>query len=324
MEKNQNNELTNEQIEEFELAYQVSKEVVDELGFEEASNYKSSNDPLKNTFYKLDNGGNLIVFAEIGSIFGQIEVRFSLIYIAYDLIRFFKLILSDETASTVLKSSVIYDLQKRKIDILTLFNIKELDVGEAIKNNSKEVLKLFIQNTPFFTRAGIFDALGHSQIGYCQYVLKPQLQKHWEELGLPKEFNLITESELDSVRQYNLDRKKWFLGNKKQLLNIETLVEEADSLRIRYSEAKKIHNKYKDGFYLLNKNAKNEWKDKWIDIQIEEFQTLNYKALNSIEDFRPFELALIHLAEVYGYDEESMRKKITKARKQKLKSNIKK
>jgi hypothetical protein len=324
MENNQGVNFTEEQIKNLELAYQLAKEVVEAFNFEDVSNYVDRDiDINKANYYKIDDGRNIKAYAEVGTMYGDIKVQFSLTLIALDLIRLCQFLLSDEKAPTVLKSSVFYELQKRNIDMLTLFDLKESEVEETIKETTKRVLGMFIQNIPLFTRSGIIDALGHSKIGYCQYLLKPLLKEHWQKLGLPDDFNLITEPELESVKKYNTDRKKWFLVDRKQLLNMDTLADEADNLRKQYRDAKAVFLEYKGSFDLLNPNASDEeWEDKWIDIRLEKFPTLHYKALDSInQGYRPFELVLIHLAEIYGYDEESMRKKITTARKLKRKKN---
>lgn len=316
-------ELTEDEIKQIQLAYKIAKEVVEELQFKDSEEYVKGNfDKSKDSFFTTDNGYDIKVFAHIISGLGNINIQFSLTLIANDLIGLFRLILSDETAPSVLQNSVIYELRKRNIDMLTLFGLEESEVDEVIETRSKEVLKMFLPNISLFARSAIVDAYAHTKIGYIQNFLKPLFKEDWEKLGLPNDFNIIIDDDLEKIRQYNLDRKKWFLGDKKQLLNLETLGDDADKLRIRYKEAKSFFIEYKRSFNLINpRSTDEELKEKWVDIQIEKFPDLHFKALDLIESLRPYELALTHLAEIYDYDEESMRKKVTQSRK--LKKNQK-
>lgn len=319
MEENPKPESTQEKINRLNLATSLAKEVVQEMEIEDIANYQESDyEGFTCYFYKMERERDIKIYAEVGYEFGQIKLEFSLLMITHHIIELLEKILSNETAAEILKPSVIYELKKRKINILTLFDLDESDVQEEIKISTKRVLKMFINNIALFTRATVVDAFGHSVIGYYQHVIRELLKEHWAELGLPKDFSLLTQTDLDEIRQYNVDRKRWLIGDKKHLLSdwrLEGLADEADNLRKQYKIAKTQYKELKRSFELLNKSASREdWLEKWIDLRMEEFPTLNFMPLDLIEEKRPFELSIIHLADFYGYDEETMRKKITHSR----------
>lgn len=320
MEENLTSELTQEQIIRLELAVALTKEAVEELGIEDISNYQERDcSGFKCYFYKMETERDVKIYAEVGYEFGRIKLEFSISIITNQIIEFIEKMFSNERISEILKPEVIKILQTKNIDALTLFSLEESEVEDVIKVYSKNILKMFIQNISLFTRATVVDALVHSLTGYYQHVVKGLLKEHWAELGLPKDFSLLTQSDLEEIQRYNIDIKRWFLGDKKQLLNdwrLEGLADEAENLRKQYSELKGTYKKFKNSFELLNRRSTNEeWLEKWKDIQISDYPTLNFKAMGLVEEYRPFELALIHLADFFGYDEETIRKKIILSRK---------
>lgn len=315
MQAEQDFELPDDVDKRANLSYQLAKEIVEQLKIRDIKENQNEDDGKSHYFY-IDKGFDVLLFCEITTYFGYIRTTFSLSLIAFNVIRRLQLLLSEETVPEVLEPSVIYELKKRKIEILKLFNLKESEVEESIKLQTKGILEMFIANIPVFTDSSIIDSYIHSVFGFIKHVIKPSLEEHWKELGLPKDFDLITPNQLDEVRKNNLGTKRWFLGDKKQLLNITTLADDADYLRKEYQKAKTKYFQYRSSFYSLNKNAsKEEWQDKWLDSRFEFFPNLNNKALDLIEEFSPFELARIHLAVIYGYSEERMKIKISESRK---------
>jgi len=322
MEENSTPELTQEQIKRFELASALTKEVVQELGIEDITSYEARDcSGFKCYFYKMEGEHDVKIYAEIGYELGRIKLEFSIGIITNQIIEFIEKMLSNERIPELLKPEVMKVLRAKNVDALTLFGLEESEVEDVIKDCSKKVLKMFFQNISIFTRASVVDALGHSLIGYYQHVVKELLKEHWGELGLPKDFSLLTQSDLEEIQRYYTDRKRWFLGDKKQLLNdwrLEGLADEAEDLRKQYSELKGNYKKLKSSFELLNRRSSNdEWLEKWKDIQISDYSTLNFKAMDLVEEYRPFELALIHLANFFDYDEETIRKKVNLSRKMK-------
>lgn len=317
MENNQNIKLSDEIIDRTGLAYKLSKEVVGELNLLDIKENKpKAYDDKQHYLYKIDDGTDILLYPQVNTIFGYINISFSLVHVAYDAIWLIQLLLSDRTIPQMVKPNVIYELKKKKIDVLTLFGMEESETSEVTEFHTKGVLKMFIANIHNFAESAVVDAYGHSKIGYYQHVIKPMLKEHWEELGLSSDFDLITQDQLDEVRKYDLGRKRWFLGDKRQLLNIETLADEADNLRKQFNVARNRCKEIKHSFKMLQRNASQEdqW-NKWIEMRTEEFPQLSYAALDSIEEKPPFELAIIHLAYLYGYDEETIRRKITQSRK---------
>ncbi len=320
MDANQNTELTKEQIERFKLAYQISKEIVEEHSFPAISEYvaKEFNEDLSH-FYKIDDGKQIYIYAEVGTQYSYITIKYSLTLVTHEILWFWEFMCSDELVSRLLKPSVIYKIKKRKLSILDVLNTKESEIDGVIRENTKKIINMFIIKTPFFTRSAIIDAMGYSKLGFYQHFLKPLLKSHWEQLGLPKDFDLVSEDELDDVRRRDTNVKRWFLGDKKQFLNINTLADEAKSLLLQYKNAKKIHAEHKKSFYLINRSTtQSQWEDYWFDIQNEKFSELHFEAFNELETnpkVRPFELVQIHLSNVYDYNRDSIRQKITESKK---------
>lgn len=321
MENNQEEKLTPEQLEQFELARKLSEEVVNDLNFPDIKEApREYVDLSKNYRYKIVDEFEVEIYAQMMTEYGYVNIRFSLTRFAYDLLGLSRLLFSNETAHKVLNHNVIEELRKRNIDILTLLNIENEDIEEVIKYNTKEILKIFVNNIPLFTRSTIIDAFGHSKIGYLQNIVKPMLREHWAQLGLPKDFSLITNDELDQIRQYYTDRRRWQLGDKRQMLNwgVGVLPDEYEILMKHYSEVKKEYLQLKKSFEILRRRSTYEdWKAEWREICLSEFSNFNSRSLQEIEDKRPFELALIHLADHYGVNEETIRKKILKQKKRK-------
>lgn len=320
MEDDQKIEVTDEIMERVKLAYKLSKEIVETLKFLDIKeNQTEQYDHTKHYIYKIDNGEDVSIYTKIATIFGHINFSFSLSNIAYDAIWLIQLMLTDERKPEMLKPSVIYELEKRNIDVLTLFDLNETEVQEVVELHTKGVIGMFLENLPNFTSAAVVDSYGHSKLGYYHHHIKPMVEEHWKKLGLPDDFELVTQDQLDEVRKYDLGRKRWFLGDKKQLLTeaiIRELADEADRLRELYKIAKVRYLSLKTSFFDLNRNGKNaEWQEKWMELVVEEFPNLFSASSDKLEELRPFELACNHLANIFDYDDESMKKKIAISRK---------
>jgi predicted DNA-binding protein (UPF0251 family) len=317
-ENGQDHPLTQEQLDAFRLAYELAREVVDEQNILDVSKYtlRKHDDPFGSQCYKIDFETDLGLVFEVGTAWGDIEIRFSLMYIAHDFITLVSHILSDELAPKVLNKSVMYEIKKRNLTMLELFDMNADDVDTEIREATKRGLLMVLINLPQFAKSAVEDTVGHTKLGYAHYVLKPTLADHWRELGLPADFNIMTEAELDSMRKHNIDRKRWFLGDRKQLLNINTLAKEADSLKAQYRSAKSRYVDCEKSFFTLKPNATaDEWDARWTEIWTEEFPTLRKCAIDEIKHLAPYQLANMQLGEIYDYDEEVIRKKVTQSRK---------
>jgi hypothetical protein len=317
-----NQELSQKDIKRLELAVVLSKEVVYEADFPNAWNYVE-NEKYEQGYriYKRVKDDNVLIFAEVKTEFGIVKIEFSLITVALNILNLFEKLYSKEQANEVLKSTVVKQLERQKIDILTLLKVKESEIEENIREKSKYVLDLFVKNTPFFTRHAQVDALSASVFGFFQHVIKPELKEHWENLNLPKNFNLITNAEIDRYRESYIDQRRLFLGDKKQLLTpdkFQNLANEAEELRLMYSKEKHIYLNAQKEFHAANKGVPKTLREKqWSEFKFEKFPHLNVQALKVIETRPPSELARIHLADFYGYEEHAMRKLILKSRNSK-------
>ncbi len=212
----------------------------------------------------------------------------------------------------------MFELKKRNIDVLAIFDLEEHEIQEFIEKHTKNILEMFIANIPNFTESAIGDSYEFSKIGYFQNSLKSEMKTKWKQLNLPSDFNLMGKEDLEMVKKYTLGWKRWFLGDKKKRLRLNQLADEADNLRKEYRDVKKKYREHKKSFFLLKKTApEKEWQDYWINFCAENFSELNSEAIAplAVEEFPPFELVHIHLADVYDYDKETMKKKIAASRK---------
>lgn len=320
MESKPKNDLSPEEIAFVEFAYELSKQAISEMQIKDISEYVPRHDtPFSSRVFKQDfPGQDMSLTAEVGTHFGDVRITFSLHFVACHFLRVIENLLDDETAQKVLRNSVNYELKKRNIKMSELFDLKPEEIDEAKRHHVVQALKMFIWNIPVFGEASIVDAIAHTKVGYFQNFVKPQLKDRWNNLGLPEDFDLIMDDELDPIRKDHVSRKRWFLGNKKQMLNMAKLPDLAKQLREQYRRAKARYKECKKSFFTLSPSSTEEqWQIQWANVCQTEFPSLHSKAINEIEHHPPFELVNIHLAEVYDYDEETMRKKITKARSMK-------
>lgn len=319
MENNQTPDLLDEEIKKrHELAYRLSKEIVEELKYEDfkENGFRFSRDG-ENHLYKHDLNGTMKVLVELwNSTLGYIDVSFTLSNIVHDVIWLFEFMSSEENFPAVVEKDVVDQVKKLNIDVLTLFDLKESEVPEFIETHAKSLVKLFLVNLQDFAKSLVSEALQHSKIGYYKNFIKPPLKKHWRQLGFPDDFDLLTQNQLNEFRKNDSLWKGWFSGDKKQLLDINTLADSADVLRKEYVKVKNDYTKFKAGFYFIHKRpSADDFRKGWLKYRSENFSHLNGNALDMIEDLRPHELAREHLADIYDYDEDSIRKKLIESRK---------
>jgi hypothetical protein len=317
-------ELTPEQIRQVELSEEIMNEIIQEIGIEGIENlHKSETSGLENRIFKIEDNRGLVIYAEVDTLFGQVRIEFPLIAIVFQIVNFLEKLFSRERMSEALHPEVVWQLKSKGIDILTLLNMEEAEVPEKIKTFTKSILTLFFHNIPIFTEASVLDASTNSIFGYFQHVVRGSLREHWEELGLGKDFNLITASELEQAQKFYLDRRRWFLGDRKQLLteeNFRQLADQSESLRKHYKELKYKYKELKRSYKSLNGGSEEGWVDKCEELRQDKFPELLVGNTQEFETLAPFELANKHLALMYGYDEEVMRKKITQSRKSRKKT----
>jgi hypothetical protein len=307
-----------EQIDRDERAFLVAKEVADEENIPDIAEYRGREYNAETSrFFKIEADGDLRIYAEIVSrFFGLIRVEISLKVIAAHILYYLERLLTKGRAREVLDESIVDVLEKRKINMLTLFNCDESGLDEFVRERSKQILNIFLLNIEIFSTLTVDDAFGHSLTGYLVNKVRPEFAEHWKDLGLPARFSLLTESQLDSVRQHNANVKKWYLGDLKQWLNINTLADQVDDLRKLFKAAKVEFMKQRDDFFKANRRATiEEWDNKWLEIAKETFPALHYTVVSEIEWLRPFELAQKQVAFLYGYSEDYIRNKIRESRK---------
>jgi hypothetical protein len=307
-----------DEVRRYELGYAIAKEVLEEAEIPDISAYQPLSDEnrLGSHFYQADHTADIHVHFEIGTQWGHINLAFSLMFVAQDFVSLIERVMSDELARTVLSTSVIYELQKRGITMLGLFDTKPEEVPGTVREVAKRALFVFLQNVPEMTRSSLVDAMGSTKLGYVTNILKPALREHWTNLGLPKDFNIVTAAELEAARKHHRDMKRWFLGDRKKLLRVEALADDVDFLRGIYKAARLRYQECKKSYGTLNRRAGvNEWEEKWTEICMEEFPAVPRFMRGQIGSRPPHELVYSHLGRLYGMSEEGIRKKLTISRK---------
>jgi hypothetical protein len=140
-------------------------------------------------------------------------------------------------------------------------------------------------------------------------------------LGLPKDFTITPSNELNNHfqgvdKQFEVLRQS-FLGNKRARLTDErraNLAKEHEQLRSEYQAAKDYYDQTQKAFYAGRRNRTiDEWKQEWETLSLRTYPSLDYRCLNEINDYQPFELAHRHLGDFYGYSPQYMVKLVTQA-----------
>lgn len=117
--------------------------------------------------------------------------------------------------------------------------------------------------------------------------------------------------------------RQQFLGNKRARLTDEkraNLDNEHEQLRSEYQVAKDYYNQSQKAFFAGKRNrTDDEWKEVWKAQSYSIFPTLFYRCLDEINNYQPYELAHMHLADFYGYSAEYIKKLVSQASSLKLK-----
>lgn len=188
------------------------------------------------------------------------------------------------------------------------------DIEEAVNLHARALTSNYIHHLPAAMYQSLNQALDDTIRGYFKNVIEPTLRDHWKSLGLPDDFTLLAESELQKYDRQIEDLRKVYVGDKRPKLTEEQLsrlVKQYQVLRHEYGEARRFHNQTRDAFFKSNITLKDKdeaWRKAWSSMAPEQFPFLRPECLDLLPDlnYQPYELARRHLARLYRYGEEYM------------------
>lgn len=302
--------------ERFKLGNEIALELVRELGIRDWS--EALRDPHRpgTAIYVSETDPEVRIIGEATTDCGPVQVMFSLPYITADIIGVIRSLLSDEKVSRLLDTDVLNEIRKRDLTMLEFFSVEPEEVEDSVRHHAKMGLNMFLINVGGFVEAAVLETLNHVKIGYLSNVLPPLLKEHWKEKGFPENFTLLSQRQINNFLKKNIDRKRWFLADRKQRLAILNLADVVDRLRRDYRKAKTKHDSLKKSFEKIHRNTTaDEWLEKWRELRADDFPNLRADLLDEVWCTPPFQLATRHLGIVFGYNEETMLKKIKASRK---------
>lgn len=295
-------EVDRKDIEKWELALAVLKEAVANAGISDISEYNGEPLNLRWHLFYQEITNNILLKMLINGTFGTIHADVELIIPARWVI--------DEVEGVL-----------QQPDANRLFDFTEEEYSKVLRENARMILTALIKQLPVVSFQILNQALRDAFQSHIKTYVEPMLKEHWKSLGLPKDFT-VSPSEtlikhLQGVdEQFNVLRQS-FLGNKRAGLTPErraNLDEEHEQLRSEYQVAKDYYNQSRKAFFAGKRNrTEDEWQKVWQTQSYSMFPNLFYRCLDEINNYQPYELAYIHLADFYGYSAEYIRKLVSQA-----------
>jgi hypothetical protein len=297
-----NDKSQQENWEKWKFALSVLKEAVVSAGIKDISEHKNEPLDLRWHLFFQESDSDVILKMLIKGIFGWINAEISLVMTAKTIVDEVEHILNQPDATRILD-----------------FNDEER--SEVLRENSRMIISGYINQIPVVAFQTLSQALRDSVQSHIKTFIEPRLKEHWQSLGLPKNFT-ISPSEAFNNELHTIDEqfkvlRESFLGNKRARLTSERrlhLDEEHEQLRSQYQVAKDYYNQSRKAFFAGKRNrTEDEWVEEWTTQSYRMFPNLSYRSLAEINNYQPYELAYIHLANSYGYSDEYIRKLVTQA-----------
>lgn len=201
-------------------------------------------------------------------------------------------------------------------DAARIFKIESaVDREEAIDFNVRAALVSYINYLPLMLTRALDTAFDDSIERQVRISIQPTMREHWQLIGLPQDFAVLSNWDRDSLVGEIDKYRKVFTGRMKQPLP-ESLPLIYQSLRLRYRTARKYHNDTRKVFLASNDEAR--WNAYWETNCVQMFPDLSYDCLMTLRDqghqknaVTPAELALKHLSVSYARSPEYMRKQVS-------------
>jgi hypothetical protein len=289
-------------IEKWRFALSVLKESVANAGIKDISEYKGEPLTLRWHVFSQETDKDVILKMLVKGLFGWISADVSLIMTAKWIV--------DEVESILTQP-----------DATRILDFIEEERAEVLHENARMILTGYISQIPVVAFQILSQALNDAVQSHIKTYVKPLLKEHWQSLGLPKDFTVSPSeafnNELRGIDEQFKVLRQSFLGNKRVRLTDEkraNLDDEHEQLRSEYQVAKDYYNQSRKAFFAGKRNrTEDEWAEEWSAQSYRIFPTLFYRCLTEINNYQPYELAHIHLADFYGYSAEYIKKLVSQA-----------
>src|SRR5205085_10759166 len=298
----QNAEAQQVNFEQWELALSVLKEAVINAGIRDISEYKGEPLKLRWHVFSSTTDTDVVLKLLVQGDFGLMSADVLLIKPAKWIVKEVENVLNQPDATRIL-------------------DFKEEERDGVLRENVRMILTRFINQIPVVAFHVLNQALNDAVQSHIKTYVEPLLKEHWQSLGLPKSFTVSPSEDFinhhKSVDEQFKTLRQGFLGNKRAWLTDEKrarLDEEHEQLRSQYQTVKDYYYESQKAFFAGQRNrTEDDWTKEWDTQSTRIFPTMDYRCLTEINNYPPYELAYIHLADSYGYSPEYIRKLVTKA-----------
>jgi hypothetical protein len=305
-----NNEDQQKRREKLQLIYSIIQEALNNIGIKDISTYNG--EPLTQRWHLFSSkiGDETVLRMYVQGIFGTINADVSLFDAALRAI--------GETEGVL-----------NRPDATELFDFSEEERPELLRENARMIVERFVRHIPIIFFQLISTALRDSIEAHVNNHVKILLKDHWQTLSKPPNFTLTPSDEfIDHVKRIDKEftaLRKGILGDKKAWLTDERreqLPEEHEQLKAAYQEAKDFYTQLHKAFISGKRNRTvDEWNTEWMTTSVRMFPNLYYSCLSKINDYQPYELAHMQLAEMFDYKPQYMAKLISKYSRLRRKKN---
>jgi hypothetical protein len=310
-------ESQEEQFSKWKRAFKILQGAVEDCQLRDFSEFKEG-EFLENHWrtFKYEHQGDISLIVLASGLFGTLQWEFFLLKGVAHIVEQLEELLRRPNADKVFALS------------------EEDDLEEVLNLHARALTSNYIHYLPVVMYQSLKQSLDDTIRGYFKNVIEPNLKEHWKSLGMPDDFALLPESELQKYDRQMEDLRKIYVGEKRPKLTREQLsqlVELYQTLRSEYQAARRFHNQARETFFKSNITARDKdgaWRKAWSSMASDMFPSLNAECLDLLADlnYLPYELATRHLAHLYRYSFEYMRNllKSPKRVRRKKKANSKK
>lgn len=307
-ESNEENDETQKQnIERWELALSILREAVAAAGVKDISEYTGEPANTRWEVFSHQLPRDVVLEMRVGGIFGTVHAEVSLI-----------------TTAVWIMDEVEHILNRP--DANQLLDFTDDERPELLRENTGMIITNWVRRMPAVAFQLLNQAFQEAIDSHLKTHVEPRLKEHWQALGKPKDFTISPSAELNEAfqradEQFNVLREI-LRGNKKAGLTKEkraNLDIEHEELRAAYQVAKEYYDQTRKAFFAGRRNRTiDAWEEEWRKLSLRMFPDLFYRCLYEINDYQPFELAHIHLADSYGSGVEYIKKLVSRASKAKV------
>jgi hypothetical protein len=304
-ESNEENDETQKQnVAKWELALSILREAVTAAGVKDISEFKGEPNNLRWEVYSHQLPKDVVLEMSVRGGFGEVHANVSLITTAVWIM--------DEVGRIL-----------NRPDANQLLDFTDAERPELLRENTGMIITNLVKRMPAVAFQLLNQAFQDAIDSHLKTYIEPLLKEHWQALGKPKDFTITPSGELNEEFQ-NADEQFKVLrevlrGNKRAGLTKEkraNLDTEHEELRSAYHAAKEYYDQTRKAFFAGRRNREiDEWEEEWRTLSLRMFPDLFYRCLYEINDYQPFELAHIHLADSYGSGVEYIKKLVSRASK---------